>query len=264
MTAERRVTDLIASWKPNLVLYLGDVYAHGAPEEYANWYGENGSFYSRFRSITNPTPGNHEFESDRTGRPYYDYWGDPPPYYSYDTHGWHIITLDNVSPATVLSTSSAQYQWLAADLARHPDPCTLVTYHRPRFTEGRSETEGPSEAATDFDAFWRLIASHHVPLVLNGHSHNYQRWKPMDADGAVVGGGTTEFVVGTGGQWLSPLLVPDPRMAVGFDNATSAWGALQLQLSATGATYRFITEDGVTEDSGVVPCAGTVAPAPGP
>ena len=251
------MVDLIASWNPDLFLYLGDVYAEGAPEEFANWYGENGSLFSRFRSITNPTLGNHEFEADHTGAPYFAYWGDPPSYYSYDTHGWHIVTLDNVGPTTVLSTISPQYQWLAADLSAHPNPCTLVTYHRPRFTVGRTETDGgPTEAAIDFDPFWRLLAAHHVPVVLNGHSHNYQRWKPMDADGLVTTtGGTTEFVVGTGGQWLSPLIDHDPRLVVGVDNRQSAWGALRLQLSLTGLEYRFVSTAGATVDTGTVPCA---------
>jgi len=55
------VTSLIASLKPNLLLYLGDVYEDGSATEFYNWYGNNNSFYSRFRSITNPTIGNHEY-----------------------------------------------------------------------------------------------------------------------------------------------------------------------------------------------------------
>jgi hypothetical protein len=95
-----------------------------------------------------------------------------------------------------------------------------------------------------------------VPVVLNGHSHNYQRWMPMNADGAVVStGGTTEFIAGTGGQWLSPLVDHDRRMAFGIDNGQSAWGALRLQLSPTGLSYRFVTVAGAVVDAGNVPCA---------
>ena len=252
LSAEGEVVDLIASWHPSLFLYLGDVYAQGAPEEYLNWYGEDGALFSRFRSITDPTLGNHEFESDRAGTPWAEYWGDPPPYYSVDTHGWHVVVLDDAGPATSLSTEGPEYRWLAADLDAHPDPCTLVTYHRPRFTEG-----GRGETATDMDAFWRLLAGHHVPIVLNGHSHNYQRWSELDADGAPVGsGGTTQFVVGTGGQWTSPLQVEDPRVAADLQSS-KAWGALRLELTATGAHYRYITVTGGTKDAGTVPCAGS-------
>jgi hypothetical protein len=249
LSAEGKVVDLIGTWHPSLFLYLGDVYDRGAPEEYLNWYGEAGSLYDRFRSITDPTLGNHEFESDKAGSPWSEYWGHPPPYYSVDTHGWHLIVLDNVGPSALPDTDSAQYRWLASDLAAHPNPCTLVTYHRPRFSEGAGES------AADFDAYWRLLAAHHVPLVLNGHSHNYQRWYPLDANGAPVAiGGTTEIVVGTGGQWTSSLDLSDPRVAQGVGSG-AAWGALRLQLTATGADFTYLTVARGTLDAGTVPCA---------
>jgi len=251
LTAEEQTADLVASWHPILFLYLGDVYAHGAAEEYRNWYGENGKFYSRFRSITNPTLGNHEFETDPTGKPYYDYWGDPPPYYSYDTHGWHVVTLDDVTPATSFATTSAQYRWLSVDLAAHPNPCTLVTFHRPLFN-----LDPEDKPATDFAAFWQLIASHHVPLVLNGHAHHYERWQPLDGSGNFAADGTTEFVIGTGGQWISRMTGHDARMVAGFDTTTTAWGATLFELSPSGAVYQFVNNAGATEDYGSLPCAG--------
>ncbi|WP_433503778.1 Ig-like domain-containing protein [Pseudonocardia halophobica] len=249
LAAEQQVADLIAGWQPNLFLYLGDVYRHGSAEDYLNWYGDGQSLYSRFRTITDPTVGNHEFELDRRGRAYFDYWGGAPSYYSVDTHGWHVVVLDNASPGVDLRAGSPQYRWLSAELTAHPNPCTIITYHRPRFN---LDEEGP---APDFDAFWRLIADHHVPLVINGHAHNYQRWKPLNADGQVADGGTTQFVAGTGGQWISTLESNDPRLAIGFDSTATAWGALRLTLSAVGAHYAFVSRAGVTEDEGFVPCA---------
>jgi hypothetical protein len=251
LSAEGKVVDLIGSWHPSLFLYLGDVYDQGAPEEYLNWYGEAGSLYDRFRSITDPTLGNHEFESDKSGSPWSEYWGGPPPYYSIDTHGWHLIVLDDVGPSALPGTDSAQYRWLVSDLAAHPNPCTLVTYHRPRFSEGANES------APDFDSFWRLLAAHHVPLVLNGHSHNYQRWYSLDSNGVpVTADGTTEIVVGTGGQWTSPLDLSDSRVAMGVAS-DAAWGALRLQLSATKADFSYITVGGGIHDAGRVPCASS-------
>lgn len=61
--------------------------------------------------------------------------------------------------------------------------------------------------------------------------------------------------MGTGGQWLSPLIDQDPRMVVGVDNRQSAWGALQLQVSSSGLSYRFVTIAGTTVDAGSLPCA---------
>ena len=40
---EQRVADEISGWSPDLFFYLGDVYANGSREEFANWYGEDGA-----------------------------------------------------------------------------------------------------------------------------------------------------------------------------------------------------------------------------
>ncbi|WP_163505806.1 metallophosphoesterase [Fodinicola acaciae] len=255
LTAEKQVATLIGGWNPNLFLYLGDVYGHGATEEYPNWYGENGSFYDRFRSISNPAIGNHEYETDPTAKPYFTYWGGIPHYYSYSIGNWHFVSLDNTGEFNQGATTSAQYQWLSNDLSKNTKPCTLVYFHRP-FYSGDTDEE-----ATDYRAYWQLLATYHVPIVLNGHSHNYQRWQPMDGDGNVTPTGVTELVAGTGGQWISPLVTHDPRLAAYLDTTANAWGAMKLELNPAGATYRFTDVSGVTGDYGARAC-GTDTAAP--
>ncbi len=56
-----KVTDLIGTINPNLLLYLGDVYQKGSVAEFYNWYGHNGENFSAFNAVTNPTIGNHEY-----------------------------------------------------------------------------------------------------------------------------------------------------------------------------------------------------------
>src|SRR5690349_4287416 len=58
------VSNLIASWNPNLFLYLGDVYEKGTKSEFYNWYGTSSTFFGRFRSITDPIVGNHEYTAE--------------------------------------------------------------------------------------------------------------------------------------------------------------------------------------------------------
>jgi len=248
LTAAQKVVDLIGSWQPDLVVTLGDVYKQGSAEEFSNWYGENGSYYNRFFGITNPSIGNHEYTTDPNARAYFDYWGYPPHYYSYTVGSWHFVSLDNTSQFQSSGTSSPQYQWLAADLQQNTAPCTVVAYHRPVYSVD-TELE-----ATDYSAYWRLLASHQVTMVLNGHSHNYQRWVPMDGFGTPSPSGVTEFVVGTGGQWISPFGSTDSRLAAGFDTTATAWGALRLELNPNGATYRFANIAGVTGDFGALAC----------
>ena len=61
-----------------------------------NWY-RPGSALGRFKAITNPTVGNHEYENG-SAPGYFDYWGaNTPHFYSVNAGGWHIISLDSTS-----------------------------------------------------------------------------------------------------------------------------------------------------------------------
>jgi len=255
LNAEQQVVNLIGSWNPNLVLSLGDVYAEGSVEEFSNWYGENGSYYNRFFSITNPAVGNHEYTNDPNALAFFRYWGNAPHYYSYTIGNWHFVSLDNTTQFGQTTSSSAQYQWLVADLAANAAPCTIVAYHRPVYAVD------PGDAAPDFSAYWQLLASRHVALVVSGHAHNYQRYVLLDGNGNPSPGGPTEIIAGTGGQWISPFTHTDSRLAAGFDTTATAWGAARLQLNPNGATYSFVNISGRTMDYASSSCGpDTVAP----
>jgi len=253
-TSETNVVNLIGSWNPNLFLYLGDVYEKGTRTEFDNWYGDAGAqgLYGRFRAITDPTVGNHEYVAG-VAPGYFGYWDNAPPYYSVDTHGWHIVSLDSNSELGQTGPGSPQYDWLAADLAADTQPCTAVFFHHPRFNIGQ---EG---SATRMDQVWALLAQRGVDIVLTGHDHTYQRWQPMDSSGAVTPAGPTQFVVGTGGHALQTFVQSDPRVAAAF---SKEFGALRLELNPAGAAFRFVNVNGVTLDSGSVGCHG--APAANP
>jgi len=45
-------------------------------------------------------------------------------------------------------------------------------------------------------SIWALLAQYNVPIVLNGHDHDYQRWVPLDGNGQPKPNGITEFVAG--------------------------------------------------------------------
>ena len=247
------VADLMGSWNPNLVFYLGDVYEQGSPTEFYNWYGTSNTFFGRFRSITDPVVGNHEYLSSAVAPGYFDYWDNVPNYYSFDAAGWHIIALNsNCVKVGGCNINSPQYQWLANDLAAHTNSCTLAFYHHPIYFVG------PADDPQNMGAVWDLLAQSGVDLVLNGHDHNYQRWKPLDGTGAVSSNGVTEFVVGGGGHGMQQFVVSDSRLAVGMDTA-DAFGALQLQLNQDGAGYQYFNTATAVLDSGSVACSGAPA-----
>jgi hypothetical protein len=243
------VVNLINSWNPNLFLYLGDVYDNGTPTEFYNWYGHSSQFFSLFRSITDPTDGNHEF-TNGAAPGYFDYWDNIPHYYSFNTWGWHFISLDANSVLGQTGKSSAQYQWLAQDLAANTAACTLVYWHEPLYNIG-IEPE-----ATWMQDIWSLLVQSKVDIVLNGHDHDYQRWVPLDASGQPGPAGITEFVVGTGGHGIQTFATTDSRVASAFDSTTSPkpFGALRLRLYAAHAAFDFINTSGTFLDSGTIAC----------
>jgi chitodextrinase len=256
-TNATNVTNLIASINPNLFLYLGDVYEKGSVAEFYNWYGPQGINFGRFRSLTNPTIGNHEYTSGNAPG-YFDYWDNIPNYYSYDAGGWHFISLNSNSAFVGVDTTSPQYTWLAADLAAHANTCTIAYYHHPLYNIG------PEGNKTSMAPIWTLMAQNGVSIVINGHDHDYQRWVPLDSNGNPSPSGITEFVAGGAGHGLQTFKTTDSRVAFSTDANPGAFGALKLSLNASGASFSYINTSGATIDSGVIPClkAGADTQAP--
>ncbi len=245
-TSETNVTNVIAGWNPNLFLYLGDVYEKGTPTEFYNWYRGSDTFYGRFNPITNPTIGNHEYENGAAPG-YFDYWDNIPHYYSYNVGGWHLISLDSTGQFAQTAPGTPQYQWLASDLNANTQPCTLVYYHHPLYNIGE---EGET---TSLAPIWSLLAQHSVDLVVNGHDHTYQRWTPLDGSGNPDATGVTEIITGTGGHALGVFTRNDSRVAA----SSLEFGALRLDLNQGGAGFQFVNTQGVTRDSGSIPCDAT-------
>jgi Phosphoesterase family/Calcineurin-like phosphoesterase/Bacterial Ig domain len=244
------VVNLIASLNPNLFLYLGDVYENGSQAEFYNWYGTSSTFFGQFRSITDPTVGNHEYLTPNASG-YFDYWDNIPSYYSFNAGGWHFISLNANAPRIPVGPGSAQYQWLQQDLAANAQTCTIVYYHEPLFNIG------PEGTVTQLMPMWSLMAQYGVSIVLNGHDHDYQRWVPLDGSGQPSPTGITEFVAGTAGHGIQKFIKTDSRVAYSNDTEPAAFGVLLLQLGQTGATFAFQSITGSILDSGSIPCGHT-------
>jgi hypothetical protein len=241
-TGETGVTNMIGSWNPNLFLYLGDVYEKGSPTEYLNSYGPSGgAFFGQFDPISDPTVGNHEYTAGQAPG-YFAYWHTPPNYYSFNTHGWHLVSLNSNLDGR---TTSPQYKWLNNDLKNNGQACTLVYFHHPLFNIG------VEPVPNRFTAIWPLLAQYGVDIVLTGHDHDYQRWVPMDGSGTPNPTGPTEFVVGTGGHSLQSFVSSDPRVAYSL---SGSFGASQFDLNPGGASYQYMTTGGGTVDSGTIAC----------
>ena len=237
-TQDDAVAAMIEQRNPDAFLYLGDVYESGTASEYAAFYATG---YGRLRSITYPTPGNHEWDKRAEG--YNAYWGSrftSPHYYSFDLGGWHLISLNSEGPH---EGGSAQLEWLRADLSERSGNCTIAFLHRPRYSAGTNHGDEPSLAPV-----WGSLAGR-ASIVLTGHDHSYQRFKPID--------GITNWVVGSGGHGLTGVNVSDPRLAA---HNNTDYGALRLTLTGGRADYAFVSSSGNVIDSGSAGCDPASAP----
>jgi hypothetical protein len=261
-------SDLIHGTGLTQVLALGDVqYDTGAYGDFLTYYDP---WWGRALANTSPVPGNHEHVQDPSSKPrgYFHYFGrrvrGPAGlgYYSYDLpkgctpgHGvcWHFVALDSelcfasggCGPAEspgAPGPGNRQYAWLAADLAAHPNDdyaCTLAYWHHPLFSFSTG-----SGATSAVEPLWRLLYRAHADLVLNGHSHNYERWRPQDPSGHLDRArGIREFIIGTGGASHYDLRSgPWPaNLAAAQD---TSFGILRIGLKSAGYTWEWVTAAG--------------------
>jgi len=265
--------------------------------------------YGGFKSITRPSPGNHEFydEHNATGVAGYGYFSyfngfqlntdgsiqtttvpDPCPpalasacnypgvttpnpqpipradgqaghfdlganggvngtgvgdgWYSYNVGSWHLISLNiecSTQPGGCSNTGSwfgAELEWLKNDLAANHSACTLAYWHQPTFSATNSIT--PEGIAAQ--AFWQQLYENRADLVLNGHDHLYAHYRPLDPSGNYdPRKGIREFIVGTGGETLDPVVTATVTSGAGETNLEDPGGhtnfnALNLEAGATG------------------------------
>ncbi len=235
---------LVAARSGLPILTLGDtVYPSGSAQDFAGCFAPS---WGPFRDRMYPTPGNHEYLTSGASA-YFDYFGDRAGtpglgYYSFDVGSWHLVALNSERD---VEAGGRQLAWLRADLEANTQRCVLAYWHKPRFTAGQYRD------LADGHEFWALLAGAGAEVVLNGHDHNYQRYRPMDARGEPSPGATREFVVGTGGRARYDLQ-PDPRREAG---TADAWGILELTLRPDGYDWRFLAAAGTNyEDSGSGGC----------
>lgn len=241
--------DRVVAVAPTTTVFTaGDnVYPRGTAEEFQSCYAPT---WGRHKVRTFPAIGNHDALSDR-GRPYHDYfgaragkWGESWAAMPLGT--WRILSLNSNCIDVDCAADGDQAKWLTAELTAHEGPasapkkaCTVLVWHHPRFSSG------PHGNAESMAELWKIAVAHRVELVFNGHDHDYERFAPLNAEGAPDPLGTTQIVVGTGGKEAYPVGALKP----GSLYQASGFPALVgLDLRADGYSGRFVGADGQTRD----------------
>ncbi|MCE7004467.1 discoidin domain-containing protein [Kibdelosporangium philippinense] len=241
-----KTAKLIEGIKPSYVLTVGDnQYDNGTLSEYQSYYDKT---WGKFKNITRPTPGNHEWYDQLKG--YKAYFGSiatpqGKPYYSYDVGDFHFVALDS-DPLTDGGSDAAQLAWLRDDLARNQKACVVGYWHHPRFNSGKY---GDDKSTAPF---WTELLKVRADLVFGGHDHHYERIKPLNASGKVdEANGIRTAIVGIGGDSLYTQIKP----RVGVEKSFAKHGVMKLVLNGKSYSWEIIGTDGkVLDKAGPYTC----------
>lgn len=233
---EKRVADLVKSWKVEFIVTTGD---NNYPNGSAGTIDANiGQFYSEFISPYKgsfgtggeenrffPTLGNHDWMSEGA-KPYLDYFTLPgnERYYDFTWGEVHIFALDSDSnEPDGVGRSSRQAQWLQERLMTSQTPWQVVVMHHPPYTSGL-------RGAVDWMRW--PFKEWGVDAVLCGHDHYYER---LIVDGLVY------IINGAGGGGLYDFGIPAEGSKKRFNGD---YGALLVTVDEQTLFFQFFTPSG--------------------
>jgi len=254
------VSQLVENNLPTAVLAIGDLCHTPTADCFNSYYNPS---WGRFKNITYPIPGNHEYLTAGAST-YFDYWNGvgnqtgpagnrSQGYYSFNIGNWHLIALNSqCSEVGGCGQGSPQESWLQTDLQTHSNQCTLAYWHIPLFSEG-------GRASSNMETIWNDLYKVHADIVLNGHDHIYERFNPQGLSTGVNSApadsnGIRSFVVGTGGADHTTIVTSDSNSVV-VNNDT--FGVLKLTLHSASYDWQFIPDlggKGTFTDSGTGLC----------
>jgi len=175
--------------KLNMWLLLGDnAYRSGTQAQY------NKALFEPYielvkRFVPWAVTGNH----DARRWAFYEIWDFPKrgecggvasgsdEFYSIDNGNLHIVMLDSEHPN--LDSDGEMATWLKKDLAANTKPWTIVLFHTPPYSDGGHKSDNIWDSHGKLVAmrenFVPIFDEYGVDVVLNGHSHDYERSKLM-------------------------------------------------------------------------------------
>jgi 3',5'-cyclic AMP phosphodiesterase CpdA len=185
-----------------LVTTGDNIYENGHPDRFEEaWHRPYGWLADQGIDVL-ASLGNHDVRTDR-GRPVMRLLGMPGPWYSHRLGPVEIVVLDGNRPQ-----DEDQVAFLRAVLGRSEAAWQVVVVHHPPYS--CADEHGSSE---EVQALVPALADGGVDVVLSGHDHLYQRFRPIE--------GVTFVVSGGGGAGLDNVAAcpPDtPSPAAAFDD----------------------------------------------
>lgn len=281
------------------MLLLGDnAYNYGYESEYQSKFFEVYDKYFLRNTTLWTSPGNHDYGDNRTWEKdhngvkpaYYSLFSIPTKaeaggvpsenqaYYSFNYGNVHFVSLDSYGlngGKLMADTTSQLVEWLRKDLGANKSLWTVIFFHHPPYTKGSHNSDTEEELINIRKQFVKLIDQYDVDLVLNGHSHNYERSFPISGfygtseefdvsihstsnssgryDGStnscvyVKDKKGTVFVVSGSSGWVGGSSQGYPHKAMVYSNAINT-GATVLEIEANRLDLKFISSKGEVQD----------------
>jgi len=187
-SAHRSVARHFNRHSPDFVLHTGDCVSSG--HVYPQWSPE---FFAPLADVLDRVPifiarGNHEGKAENVLR-LFDLPGGRT-WYSFDYGPVHVVVLDSYEQG------QAVLDWLEKDLAGSTAPWKIAVYHEPTFNLGGHRS------AAGRTTFLPLFEKYGVDVVLVGHSHLYERFRPLRRAGVAGARPITFITTGGGGAPL--------------------------------------------------------------
>ena len=175
-------------------LWLGDnAYDGGFDSEYQSNVFTNNAYANELKKfVVWPAPGNHDYNNNIPFSPppaYLDIFTLPTlaeagglqsgteKYYSYNYGNVHFIVLDSYSVGRGANDPMAT--WLQNDLTANTLPWIVAYWHHPPYTKGSHNSDNTNfldgELVDMRQNIIPILENGGVDLVLNGHSHCYER-----------------------------------------------------------------------------------------
>ncbi len=196
-------TNISDVFGPSLYPSVGDrMSMFGSPGN----HGFNSTFLNIWPEPTAPVLSAGRYQMDSYSVPGTNTANYPSAWYAFSVGNarFYVLTAawanGNVGSGTLYSNdyaahwtpTSAEYQWLANDLATHPAQLKFAVFHFPMYSDNSTERtdtylHGPNSLAA-------LLTQYGVQFVFNGHAHIYERNFQQPGESFV------SYVTGGGGE----------------------------------------------------------------
>jgi len=256
---------------PVRVLALGDLaYGDGTEADFACY----GTRWSGFADELLPVPGNHEYHSvdgefffkQFKNNPAVNQNGEKLGYFAVNFPNadgpWRLVGLnDNFTnpkesqKKDYQEKMGAQRAWLKTKLdfskSENKQNCVLAFWHQPTFSSGQHghdyepDKNAPLTKNRPMQSVLKMLYEHGASVVLTGHDHNYEQFRPQNHDGIAKDDGIRLFVVGTGGSILTADSYVEKRWAENseggpFGSKKGRQGVLKIDLFKDRYRWEFL------------------------